>query len=455
MLKIPRFGNYRRGPVTAGLNSLGWGTGVDTAIASLTVKSTSTAFSVIKMEEEALSLVRVAVVSMLPLQFGLHMGILNAPMDYMGCNGVEGESQDCIKGWNPTLPSSIFAFGGLLGSAAAGSAINRYGPRNIWMLCAFVFIAGSLLVATSTTVTQMIIGRLVVGIAAGGSIVVCPIILNGLSPARYKGQLGTMTQLSTNAGIVIAQLLGAMLAETRWRRIMWIAFFLSGMVAAFTSIIPHPAEYEAESTRTGPDVEASSAQNSIGVLKLVTQARYRYLLITATSIFAVQQLSGINAIIQYGVRILANVMPDHSRRVNLLLSGHNLVMTVIATPIMGRVGRKKLLIMSLALMSLSSAAMAFGLVRGLGTFTAGAAFCTVAAFAVGIGPIPFMYISEIAPVEAVSAAQSLGTVSSWISTFAVLAFFPALQSALGDSVFYLFSVCALVAALGYSKWLDT
>nr|UJH94516.1 ST.12 [Starmerella bombicola] len=405
------------------------------------------------MSEEASSLIRVAAVSLLPLQFGLHMGILNAPMDYMGCNGVESESQDCIKGWSPALPSSIYAFGGLLGSAAAGSAINKYGLNRVYMLCAFIFIAGSLLVASSTTMAQMVIGRLVVGTAAGGSIVVCPILVNKLSPARYRGQLGTMTQLTTNLGIVIAQLLGAILAETHWRRIMWIAFFLSGVIAGLGSAIIQSPQAKATSTEVESDPEAISPQINIGVLELFTQTRYRYLLITATSIFAVQQLSGINAIIQYGVRILVDVMPDHAKRVNLLLSSHNLAMTILVTPIMGRIGRKKLLLTSLGLMSLSSAAMAFGLVRGLVGFTAGAAFCTIAAFAAGIGPIPFMYISEIAPVEAVSAAQSLGTVSSWISTFAVLASFPALQNALGASVFYCFSVCTLTAALFYWKWL--
>jgi hypothetical protein len=49
-----------------------------------------------------------------------------------------------------------------------------------------------------------------------------------------------------------------------------------------------------------------------------------------------------------------------------------------------------------------------------------ASFGFVAGFSIGLGPIPFLIISEFVDAEGVSAGQSFGLVINWIATFCVV-----------------------------------
>lgn len=377
-------------------------------------------------------LVRTAIVSLQPLQFGLHMAILNAPMAYMGCDA----SRDCIPGWSPVLPGSIYAVGGLVGSVLAAPLMQRLGVVGCLRACAAVFVAGAVALALAHTQAAVVAARVVTGVASGACVVASPVYISVHSPSHLKGLLGTSTQLNVNAGIILAQLLGVIYAGERWRLIMRGAAGVSVIAAAALLTVPRDAP---------PAVEA--AEDGAGARALSRDPRYRRPLLLAVAIFAVQQLTGVNAIIVYGVQVLANVLPDQARVVNLLVSIVNLFTTAASAALVDRVGSRRLLLASLRAMGLFTAALAFGLTTGRQWLTVSAVFLTTVSFALGIGPIPFLYVGEVTPPEALGAAQSVGTVSSWLSTFAVLSAFPLVDQRIGHASFYIFSACSLVSAV--------
>jgi MFS family permease len=133
-----------------------------------------------------------------------------------------------------------------------------------------------------------------------------------------------------------------------------------------------------------------------------------------------QQLSGINAVIFYSTSILSSILPNSSAVISLIISLVNLAMTLPSTTIIERWGRKPLLQCSICTMGVMSLFLGAGIVYEWRLISVVASFGFVAAFSIGLGPIPFLIISELVDVEAVSAGQSFGLVVNWFATFCIV-----------------------------------
>ena len=82
-------------------------------------------------------------------------------------------------------------------------------------------------------------------------------------------------------------------------------------------------------------------------------------------------------------------------------------------------------------MILSSILLSRGLDAHNQTLSAVPLLLFVASFAIGLGPIPFLLVSELVPAEAVAATSSIALLSSWIAGFIVALGFLPLRDALG------------------------
>lgn len=96
-----------------------------------------------------------------------------------------------------------------------------------------------------------------------------------------------------------------------------------------------------------------------------------------------------------------------------------------------KVGRIPLILTSLAGMIVSLILLSRGLDAHDQTLSALPLLTFVASFAIGLGPIPFLLVSELVPQEAVAATSSIALSSSWIASFLVALGFLPLRDALG------------------------
>jgi hypothetical protein len=96
-------------------------------------------------------------------------------------------------------------------------------------------------------------------------------------------------------------------------------------------------------------------------------------------------------------------------------------------------------------MSLFSATLALAANSDQPVLSALSAIFFVISFALGLGPIPFLLVSELTPSPAVGVAQSFSTTFNWIATFLVGYLFPILQEQLGSNVFFVFTFSGLLA----------
>jgi SP family galactose:H+ symporter-like MFS transporter len=181
-------------------------------------------------------------------------------------------------------------------------------------------------------------------------------------------------------------------------------------------------------------------------------------LFVGIALAVIQQITGINTVIYYAPTIFQEAGFQSAQGSIIATAGVGLVnvlMTVISIPLLDRVGRRPLLLASLGGMSLALAALGLGFaVGGVALKWRGVLSLAVyiASFAIGLGPIFWLLISEIYPLRIRGQAASVATMANWLSNFLVSLTFLSLLHRLGSvSTFLLYAVLSL-AGLWFCFW---
>jgi MFS family permease len=397
--------------------------------------------------------------------------------------------------------SSIFTLGGLLGALCAGPVSNSYGRLPAMRLSSLFYALGSGIAATSVNIPLIAIGRLLSGVGAGASLVIVPLYIAEIAPPRDRGTFGVMTQITINVGIVVTQTLGYLLDKPGQWRIILAAGGIIAVVQgiglcfvpespAWTAVnknpqksfrilrrirgkeadideeirawgvgVPRGLAVEAETllpdaaTTARPGSSASKASgNSIenlGFFEVVRDPLYRPAIVVVVGVMFAQQFTGINSVMMYSVSLLTELFDKNSALLTIMISLVNLFTTILCAPLPDKLGRKVCLILSISGMGLSSTALAFSMYFEIKILSALSILCFAAAFAVGLGPIPFILASELVGLEAKGATQSWALAANWICTFLVAQFFPIINEALRGKglVYFIFAGMALVSLL--------
>ncbi|KAM6500706.1 General substrate transporter [Amanita muscaria] len=418
-------------------------------------------------------------------QYGYHISALNQIQAVLTCSATPKDlvntlALPCIPMSNFTfsIVTAIFTIGGLIGSTVANLVMDRWGRKGATKVSALLITSGAGVMSLSTNVPAFLLGRLFIGIGSGVGLCVVPIYLAEIAPFHISGNIGVLTQLAIVFGIMITQAIGLRLATpTQWRMVLFFSFGLCVVQLIFSPLIPESPAWlkragkleESEIVRerlTGfpsgerrHDVEdplLESVVNSrqgnkdapVTIPKALLSPDLRKPLIIICFAMLSQQLSGINAVLYYSNAILSKSLPDFGPYVSLGITVVNVLMTFPPILLIERMGRKALLSVSLFGAILSLVLVGFGLNNSLVTVSSMAIITFVMSFAIGLGPIPFVMISEVAPPHAVSALSSIALSLNWIVNFFVgLVFLPLrdLLSGGGDiskegRVFYLFAV---------------
>jgi MFS family permease len=169
-----------------------------------------------------------------------------------------------------------------------------------------------------------------------------------------------------------------------------------------------------------------------------------------------QQLTGINTVIYYAPTIFKFAGFSSSSVAILASVGLgviNVAFTVVAMQLIDRVGRRPLLLISLAGMTLGLAVLglAFSLPQlsgSLGWIAVASLMLYVGSFAVGLGPVFWLVLSEIYPLRIRGRAMSMGTIANWGANLAVAISFLTLTRVMGKAAtFWLYGVISVGAWL--------
>jgi MFS family permease len=374
-------------------------------------------------------------------------------------------------------------------------------------LCFPFFLFGSIMEALAPSIPVIAVGRFLSGVGAGACMVVGPVYVSEIAPVVVKGTLGASTQVAINIGILLAQVLGYFLSYgSKWRIILGVGggiavlHFLgllsgvespewlgskgettaarqalhkirSGQLAADEERKwgasrdgegehtgrpnpPAPTDEATEHTSllTPPRSPASSTgsgthkeRESVGMFAVLRHPDHQRAIVAVIAVMLAQQLCGINSVMMYSVSFLSELLPTGAALITVAVGALNVVVTLACAPLADRLGRKRCLLLSIAGMGSMSFLLAFGIMYRVPALTGAATLAFVAAFAVGLGPVPFILASELVGPEAVGATQSWALASNWLATFVVAQFFPMLNDAMGRGrVFFVFTALAVV-----------
>lgn len=293
------------------------------------------------------------------------------------------------------------------------------------------------------------------------------------SLTQRSGQVGTLHQLAIVIGICSAQVLGMAFSgpegdrANAWRYILAVSGAVSVAQIAMTRAAAKPDSEGVYGDATQltaaepllPDAEAATeatGQLSVGEM-LASPARRNALFVTA--ILVLQQLSGVNAVLFYSTPVLQKVLPSAGAgQISIAITVVNAIMTFPAIFLVDRLGRRTLLLASSFLMLVFAVLLGWGLDEHLRKTSSFAIVAFIAAFSIGLGPIPFLLVSEMVPANCVPALSSLALSASWITTFVIAQGFLPLRDALtyydpngqqeGEGrVFYVFAVNLAVLCL--------
>jgi len=319
--------------------------------------------------------------------------------------------------------------------------------------------------------TVLALGRFIVGVSSGIAVCLVPPFLSLLARsapelASRSGFIGTMNQLGIVFGLFSAQVGGLILTGPKgdipgnWRYVVGISGIVSLIQIAIASRIPDPtaamnavspADPEAAATLDAPSaaerdesspllpetatgVGSSSSEAQLPLRELLSNTSLRGPTLLCAAIMCLQQFSGVNAVMFYSTPVLKPLLPTSAGALGIGITLVNAIMTLPAIFLVDRLGRRTLMLYSIAGMAVMSALLAFGLDDHHQYLSGFAIISFIASFSIGLGPVPFLLVSELAPPPAIPALSSLSLSCNWIAAFCVAISFLPLRDALSSPI---------------------
>ncbi|KAL2833959.1 general substrate transporter [Aspergillus pseudoustus] len=375
--------------------------------------------------------------------------------------------------------TALYDIGCVVGSIVCYFVGERFGRRTMLINGGGIMIIGSVILATSETVAQLIVGRIVTGIGNGMNSSTAPVYQSECAPARYRGALLTLQGTFTILGVVIAYWMdyGTSFTESsfQWRfplafQAIFAIFLILQVIGLPETprwLVQHDRHEEARAVvgaieskpANDPDVVRTILDIQVGLEEEQKGGPFRFkelftwgdeqnlrrLLITI-SVELGQQFTGSNMINYYGPVMFQTTM-GMGRNLAMILGGAiqctYLVGSAIPVLLMDRFGRRTLLmvcsvglcfcfVMVSILLSLDSTNAAYG----------ATAFIFIFQLFYGIGwlPVPWFYPSEISTTRTRTRMQAIASGWNWMAVFAVVKITPIAFDNIGWRTFIIFAV---------------
>ncbi len=366
---------------------------------------------------------------------------------------------------------SAVLLGSLLGAAFGGALADRLGRRKLLIGCAAVFGLGAIGAALAGDTGWLIVARVVAGSAIGVASFVSPLYISEIAPVDIRGKLVSINQVALTCGIVISYLVDyAFAGSGSWRWMFAIAVIPAVAFGIGLIFIPNSPRWLAsrghidqardvlKRIRSADQVEGElkDIQESLtrqkGSWSELLSPLLRPAMIVGIGLAVAQQITGINTVIYYAPTIF-RFAGFSSTSVAILASVGvgvvNVALTLVAMQLIDRVGRRPLLLISLAGMSLSLIVLglAFSLPQlsgSLGWIAIASLMVYVGSFAVGLGPVFWLMLSEIYPLRIRGRAMSVGTAANWTANLVVALTFLTLTQVIGKpGTFWLYGLISV------------
>ena len=386
-----------------------------------------------------------------------------------------------LQGW--AMSSALI--GCLFGAMISGYLSDRFGRKIPLILAAALFTISAVGTGAVNQFTPFIIYRLVGGLGIGLASAISPMYIAEISPAKMRGRLVSINQLTIVIGILAAQIINFLIADKvsegvsdmeivqswngqmGWRWMFWaetlpafaffvLAFFIpesprflakSGKSEAAFSILKKIGGHDYALEEQKEITETLQGTDSKIDWKALKSKKVRPVLVLGIVLAVFQQWCGINVIFNYAEEIFTSAGYSVGDMLfNIVITGTvNLIFTLLAMRMVDSWGRRKLMLLGsigLALIYFVLGTSYFFELKGLAILVL--VMLAIATYAMTLAPITWVVLSEIFPNKIRGAAMALATTALWSACFVLTYTFPILNKLLDASgTFWLYGFICL------------
>ena len=379
--------------------------------------------------------------------------------------------------------------GCIVGSVISGYFSRKLGRKHSLLLAALLFLISALGSAVpemgmipadeKAVMISFIVFRIMGGIGIGLASVLSPMYIAEVSPARVRGTLVSWNQMAITLGILIVYIVNyriALVGDETWNITAgWRWMFASMAFPALLFfillwLVPESPRWLVLSgkekkardvlarlnDKTAAEKELTEIKSTMGnpkSAKLLSFGAGVLFIGMLISIF--QQTTGIQVMMYYAPEIIKNMGQSANSAMfqSILVGAVNVIFTVIAIYTVDRVGRKPLLLVGSALMSLFLFTLGFCFFTNqMGVVSLVSVLGFVAVFAFSWGPVTWVLLSEIFPNAIRSKAMAIAVAVQWMTNYIASSTFPLLDRSVWSVEifnhslpFLLFGVMALIS----------
>ncbi|XP_027097527.2 putative polyol transporter 1 [Coffea arabica] len=426
---------------------------------------------------------------------GYNAGVMSGAMIYIQRDLKISDVQKEVLG-------GIINVYSLLGSAIAGRTCDWVGRRYTIAMAGVIFFAGAFLMAFATNYAFLMVGLFVAGIGAGYGLMIAPVYSAEISPRSIRGFITSFTEVFSNLGVLLGYVSNYFFAKLAtnlgWRFMMGVGAIPSVMLFVGGLVMPESPRWLVLQGKVGmarrilekTSESLQEAQERLADIKEATgipkdnhdevvevpkdrtggKGAWREMFIHPTravlhitiagiGLCFFQQASGIDSVVMYSPTIFgkAGIKSDSGKLLATISVGvTKTIFILVSTFYLDKFGRRILLLTSTAGLVCSLVGLGIGLtvidqhpnekLTGAIAFSFFCMLASVATFSMGLGPVAWVYSSEIFPMRLRALGSGLAVAMNRLISGVILMTFISLYKAITiGGAFFLFGGIAFVA----------
>ena len=382
---------------------------------------------------------------------------------------------------------SCIIWGAIFGNLIAGQLSDRYGRKKALYISAILFACTGLICALSNNIWVFIFGRIVGGVGVGIAILVAPVYIAEIAPAKSRGSLVSFNQLLIVIGLSAAYFSNYFILKAvkdpllNWRWMLGVESFPAILYLIAIFFIPESPRWlimqgndengltilkkvdgehhaQSEYTEIKKSIGTKTDKNLFKLIRELFSGKMKKVLIIGFGLGILQQFSGINAILYYAPMVFESAGGGRNAAFlqAVILGIVFVIMTIVSMFLIDRVGRKPLLYTGVTMMALSLSVTGFlfrenGNIPIHSTAVLFSILGFIAGFSISLGPVMWAMFAEIFPNKLRGFAISVVGASNAIASFLVATFFPYQLTTFGKSATYFIYAFLMFFCLWFIK----